>query len=220
MGLEKRDLIETLLRIPAVLRSFVATRGRNPERSDSELLYAAYVPAQLEAIEQHSALIDGAAASFASLREQGIAIATCTSYFRSAAERVLERAREQGLDPDFTVCPDDVPAGRPAPLMILRCMQALELTQPREVLVVGDTALDVLAARNASCFSTGVAGTGNEVGLGKHEWDELTLPAKNAALANAHRTLRDAGADFVIDTLTELPLVVRRIAERGLHSAA
>jgi phosphonoacetaldehyde hydrolase len=85
---------------------------------------------------------------------------------------------------------------------------------------VGDTTLDVLAACNAGCFSVAVAGTGNEVGLSSSEWEELSIDARNAALAHAHRTLRDAGADFVIDTLAELPLVVKHIAEHGLSSAA
>jgi phosphonoacetaldehyde hydrolase len=220
MGLRKRDLIETLLRIPAVLRSFEATHRRSPTGRDVDELYDAYVPAQLAAIRESDELIDGALTSLAVLREERIAVATTTGYFRAASELVLARAREQGFAPDFAVCSDDVPAGRPAPDMIHACMQALHVQMAREVLVVGDTSLDVLTARNAGCLSTGVAGTGNEVGLPHRDWAELTLPAKNAALANAHRTLRDAGADFVIDTLSELPLVIRRIAERGLSPAA
>jgi phosphonoacetaldehyde hydrolase len=220
MGLRKRDLIESLLRVPAILRRFEALHGRSPRAADSDELYAAYVPAQLAALRQHRELIDGALASIASLREERIAVATSTGYFRAAAELVLHSAREQGFVPDFAVCSDDVSAGRPAPGMIQACMRALDIQRAREVLVVGDTPLDILTAGNAGCWSTGVAGTGNEVGLPSREWHELTLAAKNAALANAHRTLRDAGADFVIDTLSELPLVIRRIAERGLSSAA
>lgn len=220
MGLRKRELIENLLRIPAILRSFEKLHGHSPSNTDVDALYAAYKPAQLAAIQDRRQLIEGALASFATLRERRIAIATTSCYFREASELERACAREQGLVPDFTICSDDVSAGRPAPLMILACMRALQVERAREVLVVGDTPLDVLAARNAGCLSTGIAGTGNEVGLSQVEWDELTYPARNAALAHAHRTLRDAGADFVIDTLTELPLVIRRIAERGLSSAA
>jgi phosphonoacetaldehyde hydrolase len=220
LGIQKREVLEHLLRIPSVQRSFGTVHGRAPQPADVEELYAAYLPAQLAAIRRRSELIDGALASFAGLREQHIAIATTSCYFRAAADLVLECARRQELVPDFAVCSDDVPAGRPAPFMIHACMQALAVQQAREVLVVGDTALDILTARNAGCLSTGVAGTGNDVGVSSSEWDELTLPVRNSVLANAHRTLRDAGADFVIDTLSELPLVIRRIAERGLSSAA
>lgn len=220
IGLRKRELIQNLLHIPAVKRSLEAPRTCSTHSADIEALYAAYVPAQLAAIREHGDLIDGALASFASLRERGIAIATTTGYFRAAADLVLERARERGLVPDFAVSSDEVPLGKPAPHMIYACMQALNVQRAREVLVVGDTALDVLTARNAGCLSVGIAGTGNEVGLSCSEWEELTLPARNSALANAHRSLGDAGADFVIDTLSELPLVIRRIQERGLLPAA
>jgi phosphonoacetaldehyde hydrolase len=104
--------------------------------------------------------------------------------------------------------------------MIHACMEALEIHRVREVLVVGDTLLGIVAGRNGGCPSVGVAGTGNEVGLTSPEWNALELRERNALLANAHRNLRDAGADFVIDTLSELPLVVDCIEERRLSSAA
>lgn len=85
---------------------------------------------------------------------------------------------------------------------------------------MGDTAADIASAANGGCTSLGVAGTGNQVGLTHAAWSSLELRERNALLADAHRTLRDAGADFVIDTLFELPLVVERIDERALSSAA
>jgi phosphonoacetaldehyde hydrolase len=219
-GLDKREHIEQLLRVPEVLRSFHAVRGRAPSSADVEALYAAYVPAQLDAIRRSSKLIHGARECVELLRDRRVAAATSTGYFREAAQLVLRYARQQELVPDFAVCADDVPAGRPAPYMIFACMQALAVTRPREVLVVGDTIHDVMAARNAGCLSAALAGSGNEVGLSSEEWEALSVRARNAALANAHRTFREVGADFVIDSLAELPLVIRHIAEHDMSSAA
>jgi phosphonoacetaldehyde hydrolase len=220
MGTGKREHIETILRIPEILRRFRVLHRRTPNESDVNALYATYMPAQLEAIRRRAGLIDGAITSIAYLREHHVAVATSTGYFRDAANLVLAYAAQRGLVPDHAVCDDDVPAGRPAPFMIYDCMRALNVQRPRQVLVVGDTALDVIAARNGGCMSVGVAGSGNEVGLDETEWNALELRERNARLANAHRNLRDAGADFVIDTLCDLPLVIQRIAERGLSSAA
>jgi phosphonoacetaldehyde hydrolase len=219
-GLPKREQLETILRIPDVLRRFQSVHRRSPCQGDVDALHAAYLPAQLSAIRRCAELIDGAAGSIRLLRARGIAVATTTSYFREAAELVLERARQQGFIPDHAACPDYVLADKPAPFMIHACMEALNICRAREVLVVGDGLLDIAAGRNAGCLSVGVAGTGDEVGLTSPEWDALELHERNALLANAHRNLRDAGADFVIDTLSELPLVVDCIEERRLSSAA
>jgi phosphonoacetaldehyde hydrolase len=216
----RREQIAALLRIPDVLRTFLSAHGHEPTRDDIDKLYAAYMPAQIKAIQRFGELIDGAATSFAFLRERGIAVATTTGYFRAAAQRVLDCARQQGLVPDHAVCSDDVSMGRPAPFMVYACMEALKVFRAREVLVVGDTAADIASAANGGCLSLGVAGTGNQVGLTHAAWSRLELRERNALLADAHRTLRDAGADFVIDTLFELPLVVERIDERALSSAA
>jgi phosphonoacetaldehyde hydrolase len=219
-GPNRRDQIATILSIPEVMRNFQCVHGHEPMPGDVDALYSAYQPAQLKAIQRCGELIDGAAASCAFLRERGIAVATTTGYFRAASERVLHCARQQGLVPDHAVCSDDVALGRPAPYMIYACMEALKVCRAREVLVVGDTASDIASAANGGCPSVGVAGTGNQVGLTQAAWNALELRERNALLADAHRTLRDAGADFVIDTLFELPLVVERIAERSLSSAA
>jgi phosphonoacetaldehyde hydrolase len=220
MGLSKREHIAAILRIPEVLRAFQSAHDREPSADDLDRIYHAYVPAQLRAIGRFGDLIEGATASAAFLRERGIAIATMTGYFREAAACVLDCAAGQGFVPDFSVCSDDVAAGRPAPFMIYACMQALNVFRAREVLVVGDTAADIVSAANGCCLSAGVAGTGNQVGLTQSAFVALPVRERNALLAEAHRTLRDAGADFVIDTLSELPLVIERIAERAISSAA
>jgi phosphonoacetaldehyde hydrolase len=218
IGLRKREHIESILRIPDVLRKFRGVHGRAPGRDDIDALLTAYLPEELNAIRRYGQLIDGAAASVDVLRKRGIAIATTTGYCRDAAELVLECARQQGFAPDYAVCADDVLAARPTPFMVHACMQALQVERPREVLVVGDPLLGSVA----DCHWTrvGVAASGNEVGLANSEWGALSHAERNAWLANAHGTLRDAGADFVIDTLQELPLVVSHIEERRLSSAA
>jgi len=215
IGLRKRDHIESILRIPDVLRRFRSVYGRAPSQTDIDALLAGYLPEQCSAIRRYGELIDGALASVAVLRKRGIAIATITGYCREAAELVLDSARQQGFTPDYSVCADDILAARPTPFMVHGCMQALAIERPREVLVVGDTLLD-----SAAWTRVGVAATGNEVGLTSCEWHALSISERNAWLANAHGSLRDAGADFVIDTLHELPLVVSHIEQRRLSSAA
>jgi phosphonoacetaldehyde hydrolase len=218
--LNQRDRIETILRIPEVLRRFRGAHGRSPDRDDIDQLLTAYAPEQLSALQHCSELIDGVTAAASFLRQREIAIATATDYSREAAALALDRAQQQGFVPDYAICADDLRAGTSAAFKIHACMRASEIYHAREVLVVGDTLLDNLACLEGGYARVGVAATGHEVGLPSSEWNDLPLPKRNALLANAHRSLRDAGAQFVLDTLHELPLVVEHIQARRLSSAA
>jgi phosphonoacetaldehyde hydrolase len=166
--------------------------------------------------------IEGAADAVANLREAHITVAAVSRCNQRAALQIHEYARHQGLEADFNLCLDDVPEGSPASAMLSACMKALRVECPRDVLVVGETPADIACARELGCPNAGVASIGNQVGHKRSSWQRSGSPnpAADAALEHAHRRLRDAGADFVIDTLYELPLVIRRIAERAQSSAA
>ena len=47
-----------------------------------------------------------------------------------AAQVVYDAAKKQGFVPDFTICADEVPTGRPEPWMIFRAMEALGVYPP------------------------------------------------------------------------------------------
>jgi phosphoglycolate phosphatase-like HAD superfamily hydrolase len=58
---------------------------------------------------------------------------------------------------------DDVTQGRPAPFMIFHAMEAAKVGNIAEVIAVGDTPLDLQAARNGGVRGIGVlSGAGTE----------------------------------------------------------
>jgi phosphonoacetaldehyde hydrolase len=138
------------------------------------------------------------------LREQGIKIATTTGYFQAAADVCYTAAERQGFVPDFRICADEVPAGRPAPWMIFRCMEALRVYPANKLLKLGDTPIDMAEAKNAGAWAVGIVDSSNEMGLAPHEL--ATLPPDE--LEDRRQTIRDrylaAGADATIDRIEEL----------------
>ena len=58
-----------------------------------------------------------------------------------------------------------MPAGRPAPWMIFRCMEALNVYPPAAVVKVGDTVIDIEDGLNAGAWSVGVVDSSNEMSL-------------------------------------------------------
>ncbi len=214
MGLHKKEHIREMLRGEAVAAKWRAAVGRDWTDADVEELYRDVTPRQVEAAQLYSALIPGVLEVVAELRRRGIKIAATTGYFLAAAEVVLDAGRRQGYAPDFAICADDVPAGRPAPWMIFRCMEALGVYPPAAVVKVGDTSVDIEDGCNAGCWSVGVVDSGNEVGLSAAEFAALRPDERAVLRARAHSLFNRDGAHAVVNELAELLALVDSLNNR------
>jgi len=130
MGLHKKDHLRVILNVPEIAAEWRAIHNRDWCEADVEELYRQVIPMQIEAVEACSTLISGTNECVTALRQRGIKIAATTGYFREAAEVCYTASRAQGYIPDYCICADEVPAGRPAPWMIYRCMEALGVYPP------------------------------------------------------------------------------------------
>lgn len=107
---------------------------------------------------------EGCLQTLAYLREQGIKIALTTGFYRKVADIILKKAGWlDGLDEnhlntsgssviDLSLTPDDVEKGRPEPFMIQKAMATFGITDPQEVINVGDTPSDLESGRKAGCL--------------------------------------------------------------------
>ena len=94
------------------------------------------------------ASLPGVGEAFARLRAGGIRIALTTGFDRGLVEQLLAAVDWADLV-EAWVCSDDVLLGRPAPDMIVLAMHRCAVMDAGRVAVVGDTRLDLEAARNA-----------------------------------------------------------------------
>jgi phosphonoacetaldehyde hydrolase len=214
MGLPKRDHIAALLRQPAVAERWRTIHGRDGTDADVDELYAAFVPLQLEVIDRHAEPVSGLLDAMAELRRRGVKVGGTTGYFREAADRAASAARRQGYAPDATLCPDDVRAGRPAPWMIFRLMELLDVCPPAAVVKVGDTVPDVDEGRNAGVWTVGVTHTGSEVGCTAAELAALLDHERTERIETARRKMLGAGAHHVIPSVADVPALIDDLNRR------
>jgi phosphonoacetaldehyde hydrolase len=214
MGLHKKEHIRAMLESPNVGARWQTTFGRNWDDTDIEELYRDVTALQVEAVVRYGQIIPGVRECVAELRARGIKIAGTTGYFQTAANIVLETARQQGYTPDFSICADEVTAGRPAPWMIYRCMEALRIFPPSVVVKVGDTPIDIADGRNAGCWSVGVIDSSNEMGLTADEFAALAETEKVSRREMVYRRYAEAGAHAAIDNLDELPALIAELNVR------
>lgn len=88
--------------------------------------------------------------TFTELKRMGIKIGLDTGFSRDIADIIFNRLQWEDRI-DYMVASDEVKNGRPFPDMIHKIMKALDITQPDEVVKVGDTEVDVNEGLNAGC---------------------------------------------------------------------
>ena len=227
MGLNKREHLVSMLNEPEISARWLAKHHRPWNDVDVDRMYEDFVNHQLQAINEHATLVPELLNVATQLRKQGIKIGGTTGYFRQAAELVARHASEQGFTPDANACADDVPQGRPAPWMIYRVMQQLNMYPPSSVIKVGDTVADVQAGIAAGCWSIGVCDSSSLIGLTQSQYAQLPDNERTKHLQQATQIFRDAGSHAVIESLRELPALIKQIEQlqrdsdqRPEHNAA
>ena len=121
------------------------------------------------------------------LKERGIKIALNTGFSRVIADTILSRMQwiEKGLVDDY-IASDEVEEGRPQPFMIQALMQRAGIDDPKEVIKIGDTEVDVNEGINAECAMVVAVTTG----------------------AFTRDQLEPYTPDHIIDHLSELPALI------------
>lgn len=125
--------------------------------------------------------ITGAEDVFKFLRSKGIAIALTTGFSRSTLDTLITQLDWRELI-DISVTPGEAGRGRPHPDMLQKAATTVGVTNPANVIVLGDTAADMQAAVTF--------GAGQAIGV----------------LSGAHgeQMLRDSGATSIINSVADL----------------
>jgi len=214
MGMAKLDHLRAILAAPAMVVRWLALKGTPAGEADVQRLYTALVPAMSAAAAQASQLIPGAADVVAQLRERGIKIGSGTGYTREMMAGILPAAAAQGYAPDVVVCAGETPSGRPSPQPAWSALIQLDAWPAVHCVKVDDAPVGIAEGKNAGCWTVGIAGSGNEVGLDHAAYHALPPAERAERLAKAEASLRDAGADYVIEDISQLVPVIETIAAR------
>ncbi|ULQ57014.1 HAD hydrolase-like protein [Flavihumibacter rivuli] len=106
---------------------------------------------------------EGCTELFTWLKDQGIAIALTTGFYRKVTNIILGKLGWlEGLDSQHlgnantiiqaSIASDEVAKGRPAPDMILKAMNTLGINDPKTVINIGDTPSDIESGKRANCL--------------------------------------------------------------------
>lgn len=197
---DTRDLMYTSLQV-----AFEQHTGKNPSREEinphihhhSNVHKALAPEVPFEAFEQtfieqfelgrgNIQLYGQARELLDALRQQGLRLAIVTAARTTKSNEFIERHK---LDTHFEVVSgmQDGVQPKPAPDVVIRALERLGC-KPENAIMVGDTTADIAAAHAA-----GVRCVSITHGFGTREEFEA------------------AGADYIVDTLTEIPALIEQI---------
>lgn len=207
MGKSKREHIASIANVPRVAALWHDRYGQKPSDSDIQSMYDEFIPLQKTLLATHSNVIPGVPDAVQKLRDRGIKIGSTTGYSRELMEIVIPIAASQGFAPDFVICSDDVPTGRPAPWMNFTAAQMLGVYPMHSILVVDDTPIGIEAGINAGAVTIAVSRTGNALGFSLEDLKKLSAVELHSRLASIKQQFLDSGAHHVVESVADLPEV-------------
>lgn len=96
--------------------------------------------------------------------------------------------------------------------MLYKNLELLNIYPIRSVVKVDDTVSGIGEGQNAGCWTVGIARYSNYMNIDSYEHEaSLSEEEIETRLIHSRKILSDAGADYVIDTLEQLPYVINGI---------
>ncbi|MEI3608497.1 phosphonoacetaldehyde hydrolase [Pseudogracilibacillus sp. SO10305] len=212
MGMLKVEHIRTMLEMPRIQSAWEEVHGALPKEADVVRLYESFEGQLFNTLRQFTTPISGVVEAVHALRANGVKIGSTTGYTREMIDIVKVDAAEKGYAPDCIVTADEVSGhGRPAPFMIYENMKSLDVADVRNVVKVGDTKADIEEGLHAGAYTIGVIVGSSEMGLTEAEFAKLNEEEKRAKIAEVREQFLSYGADATIETMAELPKLVREL---------
>lgn len=215
MGLLKRDHFRTMLAMPRIAACWKEKYGREANSDDVEKIYADFEPALMAVLPRHCDLKPGLLDAVKFWRDNDVKIGSTTGFTTSMMEVVTREAARAGYSPDTFVTADDTGGfGRPWPYMVFENMRRLQLADVRRIVKIGDTMSDIREGKNAGLITVGVTEGSSQIGLDRASWDALSLEEQYKLRKKAREEFFNAGADYVIGSLNEVPMLFEELNNR------
>ncbi len=212
LGLDKLAHVQKMMAQANVQATWQSKHPDISIEAGVDLIYRQFQQDILGVLADTSDLKPGMTELINFLKAQGIRYATTTGYTQEMLNAVLPIAAKQGYEPQVNITSEQTDGiGRPNPDMLQLAMTKLGATNPATVIKVGDTVNDILEGKAAHAISVGVTEGGNLIGLSKDEYDRLTFSKQNTLKNRAEAELISAGADYVIDSASDLIELIQEL---------
>ena len=172
--------------IAALVRGALILRGFKPGEAEFSVILQRFLHIYGGQLSSKTRAYPGVGQALVAFRRAGWRLVVCTNKREDFSRKILE---DLGLLPEFEVIagPDTYGVAKPNPAHLTRTLPQ-GAPAPHPAIVVGDSAVDVAAARAAG------------------------LPVIAVAWGYARRPAFELGADEVVDSFEQVPAMVEKLA--------
>ncbi len=142
---------------------------------------------ELDAADKTS-LLPGVLDTLKALKDEGFKIGLCTINSEKSVNRILKRFKIADFF-DVVISRNQVQHVKPDPEHLSTALKVLEVT-PSETVIVGDSRVDIRSAKELKAIAVGIP-TG----------------------VSTVKQLTDAGADYIITSMSDLPRLLKKMDE-------
>ena len=195
-----------LLDLPGITQTLQKQKefsGSNAEEI-AKTLYGRFNQKLVARLAEHATMIPGAEELLRALHKRGIRTGSSTGYTREMLAVILEELAPEREVPEIHVACNEVEEGRPSPAMLNKLLDELNVQDRSRVLSVGDTFVDMQAAKNANIPAVGVIVGSSALGLSEKEWENCTVEEQEKRMVDTEARFLSAGADYVIASIGDL----------------
>jgi phosphonoacetaldehyde hydrolase len=213
MGMNKKDHILKIVNDKYVGRQWYQRYKDYPDEFDMNILYNEFNENQYEKSKKMMDILPETRGCISYLNFNYIKTGCTTGFDRKNMEIIQDRLDDNGIYLDSYVSSTCLnKPSRPKPYMIHKNMHNLQINNPKEVMKIDDTTIGIEEGKNAGCITVGVARWSINMNIMNiNDAYEFSLKDIQENLKDSRKVLKESGADYVIDTLDELPRIIETI---------
>ena len=219
MGKNKFDHINLILNDKYVSRNWLLKHGSYPGIKECEHVFSQFNEIQLKQGLKDIRILPETKQCFDLLGGNNILTAATTGFNKDITMKIKDKLTEKDIYIHKYVSSTCLnKPSRPFPHMINHIMDELNVGEPNSVIKIDDTDVGIKEGMNAGCITVGVAKWSINMKMKTYEEAYiLTEEEYNERLKYSRFSLNEAGADYVIDSLTELYPIIHKINSKKIY---
>ena len=211
MGKHKYDHITDILLDEEIYKGWEITHKREPNDKDCEDIFNIFNKYQLNEGIQKIEILKETKKCIKWLGDNNISTGVTTGFNKPIMSLIRDKLYDNDIYIDKYVSSTCLgKPGRPNPYMIREIMNTLSIEDPRRVIKIDDTGVGIEEGRNAGCITVGVAKWSTNMKIKSYD-ERLSKGEYIKRLNNSREILWSSNPDYVIDSLDELPKIIKHI---------